>query len=181
MTKATRIAFADTKHLGRARWSELAVYHLKDSDKPWLAVSTGMSSRDGEVPIVDRQNTFGLERALDLFDDSAIGRSVKSQALDWAEHHQAAQGIASDGNVVVSGTLTPTARFTGTTDQEALDWLFGKDAGLRPAARAFDMGESTLRMALKNQTAVRVPLAAIARYVDRERFQADQVAASSDA
>lgn len=172
LTGATRIAYADTKHLNRPRWSELSVYHLAkptEDGRRWLAVSTGMSSKEGETPIVDRHCTFSLYRALELFDDSTIGKMVKSQAIDWADANHPGED-APEGNE--QAPADPP--FEGTTDAAALIWLFGEgERNGRTAARAFDMGESTLRMALRNGTAVRVPLLALAPYIDRARFLAD--------
>jgi len=182
---AERIAFADTKHLGRPRWSELSVYHLPEADpkgRRWVALSVGMSSKANEVPLTDTLCTFSLERALDLFDESPIGRQVKAQARDWAEQHpdeKVGEGeaftLGTSATITGQGALATQAppRFAGSTDEEALAWIFPADMSLRRQAEAFNMGESTLRMALKNRTEVRVPLVMAARYFDRERFLAD--------
>lgn len=168
MERAERVAYADTKHLGRERWSELSVYYLHEpteDGKCWLAVSLGMSKRNGEKTLTDRLCTFNLEMALSLFDESAIGRQVKAQARDWAMHRPSPAPAANGHS------------FAGSSDEEALTWLFGPSFSMRGAAEAFNMNESTLRMALRNRTQVRIPIQIAARYFDRERFLADQKAA----
>lgn len=172
MERAERVAFADTKHLGRPRWSELSVFYLHEptqEGKRWLALSVGMTSRQHEVPLTDQLCTFQLEHALGLFDDSSVGRQVKAQARDWAEHNATV--------ATVPGPAPNGEAFTGGTDEEALTWLFGGDYSVRGAADAFDMNESTLRMALRNRTQVRIPVQIAARYFDRARFQSDMAAA----
>lgn len=174
LSKATRIAFADTKHLGRERWSELSVFYLPEplqDGRRWVALSVGMSDRQGERPIVDRLVTFGLERALDLFDGSKIGQSVQSQARDWAEAHFGQDYDA--GHPVVPQGAKPAAgeRFTGSTDAEALAWLFGPDVSRRKMGDALGVGESTLRQQIDGK-GVRVPLLTLLPFIDREAFRA---------
>lgn len=166
MSRFRRIAFATTERPGAERWSELAVHYLdktEGDEKRWLAISCGLSTRKGERTITDKQLCYSLENALDLFDDSPVGRQVKAEARDWAAHH-CPNGVQD---------APAGAGFTGETDQDALAWLFGGDYSMRAAAAAFDMGESTLRMALRNRTQVRVPLVTAMRYFDRERFLRD--------
>lgn len=178
MDTAKRIAFADTSHLGRPRWSELAVYFLPEmpEGKAWLAVSTGMSSRAGEVPLVDKLHTYSLDRALELFDDSQVGSIVKAQARDWAEAQVSeTMRFASEGNPQTSANA-----FTGTTDSEAIGWLFGDGVSMRRVAEALGLGESTLRMGLNKGHAVKVPLLSVISYLDRERFRADTLGGETD-
>lgn len=181
MERARQIAFASTEDMGRDRWSELAVYFLEEPTKDgkrWLAVSTGMSKRPGDRTLVDRLCTFSLESALKVFDDNPIGRNVKAQALDWAQHHQPklmhGEGVLSDGNEQASQP------FAGEDDRSALEWLFGPGFNQRHAAACLGLGESTLRMGLAKGHAVKVPLLAILPFVDRERFHAANLREPSD-
>jgi hypothetical protein len=172
METAERIAYADTKHLGRPRWSELSVHYLKepaDGGKRWLALSVGMSEKPGERPITDKLLTFSLERALDLFDDSPIGKQVKAQARDWAEEREAGDEVA--GHPIAQPAAGEA--FTGSTDEEALAWLFGPEHKGREAARVLGVGESTMRAALKNGTGIKVPLVHVLPFLDRARFLAE--------
>lgn len=171
MDAATRIAYADTKHLDRPRWSELSVHYLgepADGGKRWLALSVGMSNKPGERPITDKLLTFSLERALELFDESPIGKQVKAMARDWADERE---GDEVAGHPVASGSCQ--SGFNSESDEDALNWLFGMGFKLRQAARALDVGESTMRAALRNATGLKVPLLRILPYLDRDRFLAD--------
>lgn len=176
MSKAVRIAEADTKHLGRPRWSELSVYYLPEplpTGQRWVALSVGMSSKEGEKPLVDKLVTFGLERALSLFDDSAIGRQVKSAARDWADHN-----FGDDLEAGHPVTGAPCESFTGSTDAEGLEWLFG-DKPRAHMAKALGLNESTLRQQLGGK-GVRVALLSVLPFIDRAAFLAAMEAGSGD-
>lgn len=173
MDKAERIAFADTKHLNRPRWSELSVFYLHEptaEGKRWVALSVGMSSRAGETAITDKLVAYALDGALALFDDSPIGKIVKAEARDWATHHQA------DGDEVAGHPAA--TRFDGDTDKDALDWLFGDTVKSGAArAKALGLNESTLRQQVGG-AGVRVALRSVLPFIDRAAFRA---ALASDA
>ena len=171
MDKAQRVAYADTKHLGRPRWSELSVYYLPKpltTGQRWVALSVGMSDREGEKPLVDKLVTFGLERALSLFDDSPIGRQVKAEARDWAEHNFGDDYDAGHPVAKLAGEAKP--KFEGSTDLEALEWLFG-DMPRAHMAKALGLNESTLRQQITGK-GVRVSLLSVLPYIDRDAFRA---------
>jgi hypothetical protein len=167
LTNARRIAFADTSHLGRPRWTELAVHHVPQASdgKCWVAENVGRSSVAGEETRRVFLATFGLERALELFDDSAIGIAVKAQARDYAETQLGAHGHpASRERAAVPGEALES-------DQEALRWLFPSEMPRSHMARALGIGESTLRKQLGG-TGVRVGLRHLLPFVDRDAFLA---------
>lgn len=166
MEGAVPVAFADTKHLGRPRWSELSVFYLPnrgDNEKRWVALSVGMSSRDGEVPITDKLATFSLESCLKLFDESPIGRQVKAEAIDWAEHN------LPEGDEVAGHPVARPA-FDGETDLDALAYLFG-DMPRSRQAEALGLNESTLRQQIGGK-GVRVALLSVLPFIDRTAFLA---------
>lgn len=167
-TKATRIAFGTTEAPDRMRWSELSVFYLDQATpegKRWLALSVGRTRLEGERTLQDHLLTYSLEACLNLFDNSSLGRSVKAEARDWDEHNR--PGMVEVGNPA------PREQFAGTDDRAALEWLFGQDPNRTAVAAKLGLGESTLRMALKNGTPLKVPLLSIIPYVDRAQFQAD--------
>lgn len=168
MSKATRVAYADTTHLGRDRWSELSVYYLPeavDGGKRWVALSVGMSKRPGEKPITDKLVTFGLDQALKLFDDSPIGVKVKAEARDWEQHHFGGDDVA--GHPIAR----QAAKFDGSSDEEALAYLFGDKLPRSRQAAALGLNESTLRQQLGGK-GVRVALLSVLPFIDREAFLA---------
>ena len=169
MQGAVRVAYADTKHLGRPRWSELSVHYLpnrSDNEKRWVALSVGMSSKDGEVPITDKLATFALESCLKLFDDSPIGSKVKAEAIDWAAHNLP-EGDETAGHPVAK----TSPRFNPKDDLEALAYLFGDETPRSHQADALGINESTLRAQLRGK-GVRVALRSVLPFMDREAFLA---------
>lgn len=165
---AQRIAFASTESMGFDRWTELAVYHIArpGDGKAWLATSTGKSVREGET---DRENflhTFGLDSALELFEDNAIGRAVKAEARDWRDHHEFAKDNAA-------GHPVAAEKVAFDSDDDALAYLFPEGMSNRQIAAALGLGESSLRMARKDGGAgVKVPLMRIAHFIDAKAFRA---------
>lgn len=185
MDKAERIAYADTKHLNRPRWSELSVFYLHGAPadgKRWLALSVGMSSIDGETTITDRLHSFGLESALELFDDNTIGRKVKSEARDWRDHHEQQNGDAGHPVAPAGDAPADPEPFTGSDDEAALAWLFGPGVSNRAVGEALGVGESTLRAQIKGN-GVRVPLLRLVPFINRAKFResvAQEGAAAGD-
>lgn len=167
LTNARRVAFADTSHLGRPRWTELAVYHVPDArdGKCWIAENVGRTSVEGEDTRRQYLTTFGLERALELFDDSPIGIAVKAEARDYAETQLGAHGHPA------SRERDPVPAVALENDQEALDWLFPSEMPRSHMARALGLGESTLRKQIGG-TGVRVALRSLLPFLDREAFLA---------
>ena len=110
--------------------------------------------------------------ALAHFHDSAPARSVRDQAEAWAL-------IAAP---VIAAGENGEQPFTGSTDREALAWLYSEDVvgkhgiGARVAADFGLPSESSVRMALKNGTGLRVPLVNIVAFIDRAAFRAASAA-----
>jgi hypothetical protein len=169
MTKAIRVAHGSTRH-NRPRWTEIAIYYFLEpplGGKRWLAEIKGVSTVPGEM---DRRQTLRagtLERALKIVDESGdVGRAVAETAREWAEDNRL---------LIEAGAGKP---FSAKTDEEALAWLYGEAGALSgrnslPArlARDLGIGESTVRMQIKNGTDVKVPLRSILPFVDREAFR----------
>lgn len=158
------VAFASSD-TGRDRWSELAVYHFADRDyvgaRPWLSVLRGCSRILGERTREQRLWVGSLERALKLFDQEAtLGILVAETARDWAELTAAARQ-----------TEVRSAHVAIGSDRDALAHLYGTDASALPPltvmAGDLGVGESSIRMAMKRGTDVKVGLRAIAGFVPR--------------
>lgn len=168
LTHAQRIAYADTTHLGRDRWTELSVHYLPTptpEGKRFVAQSLGRSRRAGEETRSTSLVTFGLERALELFDDSPIGVAVKAEARDFAETQLGAHGHPSSRADCQPPELE--------SDEAALAWLFGDELSNRARAEALGLGESTMRKQLAGSgSGVRVALLRVAPFLDREAFRA---------
>lgn len=182
-TGAERIAYRSTRGEGRfrkQRWIELAVYYHPTpplGGQRFIAETVGRSEVEGET---DRRTTLGsasLDRALQHFENSAPARSVIDQAHVWLEKNP----IDVEYDILKgarSFNPAPAASFDGTTDREALVWLYGPEAFTpdgTPArgmiariAADFGMGESSVRMTLKAGTGLRVPLAVVARAIKPE-------------
>lgn len=154
-----RAAFISTEEDGRARWTELAVWFDLGASKPWIAEARGCSRVAGERTKVRRLESANLERALGLFDESDVGIIVKTNAREWAEDE---------------GLPQSPPRFTPKDDREALAILMGcavNELSVNAAAKALGIGESSVRMALKDGRDLRIPLRALFPFVDRAAFQ----------
>lgn len=155
-------AIASSREDGRERFTELRVYYIALARRKWLAQADGCSMVPGEGLKRRRLASASLERALKLFDDSDLGIAVKESAREYAEEH-GAPAFAGEG--------------APADDRAALAALFGVqpgDVSINGAAKAFGLGESSLRMALKNGTDVRVPLRSLFPFIDRAAFQRAQ-------
>lgn len=144
---------------GRERWTELRVYHHPLLTRAWIAEVVRISTVEGERETRRVMASASLERALRLFDDSDIGIIAKETAREFADEE-----------------CLPTCppQMAPMDDREALALLFGVEPGdlsVNAAAAAFGIGESSLRMALKEGRDIRVPLAAVLPYIDRAAFQ----------
>ena len=156
-----RIAHRSTRGEGRfakSRWAELSVYYMHQvapGGRRWYAETTGKSSIDGET---DRRNLFGadsLALALAHFDDTAPARAVKEQAQAWlADNHDTVERDRTG--------------FNGTTDAEAIDWLYGMK---RPSLDAMRRLSEDFGMVKLAEGTVMVPLAAAAVYIDLASFR----------
>lgn len=154
-----RAAFVSTEDDGRARWTELAVYFDLGAPKPWIAEARGCSRVAGERTKVRRLESANLEKALGLFDDSDIGIIAKTNAREWAEDE---------------GVPQSPPRFTPKDDREALAILMGcavNELSASAAGKALGIGESSVRMALKDGRDLRIPLRSLFPYIDRAAFQ----------
>lgn len=171
--QAIRIAFATSEpgtnggfvsaDVHPCRWTELEVYYDPAPEiprKPWISVSRGHSTHPGETLKEEINQVGTLERALKLFGDSQLGRSVTNQAEDWAETEwvEHAPGFINFGS-----------------DEAAMRWLYGDELDQAKAqtllARDFGAGESTVRMALASDRPIKVPFAQVARFIDRKAFR----------
>jgi hypothetical protein len=162
-------ALASSRDDGRDRWSELRVYYLPRERRCWLAQSEGHSIVPGETTKRRRIASSSLDRALKLFDDSDLGVCVKESAFEYACEHQLPrfprEGAPADDRKALAALF-------GVKEGEMVSW--------KAAAAALGMGESSLRMAVKNGTDVRVPLRSIFPYLDRAAFQRDHVKEQAD-
>lgn len=161
-TRANRVAFFSSKGDGRDRWTELELWF--DADRPgqkkWLAVSRGCSDRAGEVDKLRELEAGTMSRALTMFDpNTTAGRAMHAEALDWLDANRALV------------ERPPAYQPLVMDDQAALARLFGDGATLKAQADALGLGESTLRMQLKEGKDVRVALRALLPFVDIEAFR----------
>jgi hypothetical protein len=173
------IAHRSTRGEGRhtkRRWTELSVTFLHivpPGGARWIAETVGKSEVAGERTITRRMASVSLDQALAWFDNSAPARVVGEIATLWL--HDNAELVSRD---LRGDTACEAAdAFTGTTDAEALIYLYGADAvasrGFQArVARDFGLGESTVRMALKGAAGLRVPLTLAAAAMDRDAFHA---------
>lgn len=171
-SRAERIGFFSTYEEGKTHWTELAVWFLTEERwrrRPFLSELVGKSTIPGQVDKVQRISGGSFEKVVRLFDDTAPARAAIEEARNWLRDH---------GRDEVTGL--PRSFALPKTDEEALTWLYGQpDEGttlLRMLSRDFDIGESTIRAALKNGTPVKLPLLSVLRWFDREAFRRDRQA-----
>lgn len=168
-SRAERIGFFSTHEDGKTHWTEIAVWFLTDERwrrRPFLSELIGKSSIPGQVDKVQRISGGSFEKVTRLFADTPPARIAIEQARDW---------LRENGRDEVTGL--PRSYALPKTDEEALAWLYGDvDPRIWPrlVQEDFGVGESTTRAALKNGTAVKLPLLSILRYFDREAFQRDR-------
>ncbi|QTH19679.1 hypothetical protein HRJ34_14990 [Rhizorhabdus wittichii] len=169
-SRAERIGFFSTYEEGKTHWTELAVWFLTEERwrrRPFLSELVGKSRIAGQVDKVQRISGGSFEKVVRLFDDTAPARAAIEEARNWLRDH---------GRDEVTGL--PRSFALPKTDEEALTWLYGQpDEGttlLRMLSRDFDIGESTIRAALKNGTPVKLPLLSVLRWFDREAFRRDR-------
>lgn len=162
-----------------ARWSEIAVYYDPAPvipGKPWVSVVRGCSTYPGETLREEKLPAGTMERALKLVDpNSQLGRSVIGQAEEWAASRtETALQRLEAGVAGVEALASQLAGFEGETDADALAWLYGDELDkLTPAKlleRDFGVVEGTVRAAQKAGREIKVPLAAVMRFFDREAF-----------
>jgi len=171
-TPPERIAFRSTRGDGafaKRRWTEMSVHYnpAAADGNTFVANITGKSDHDGETDRVQEIACPTLWLALQHFDDSGPARSVIRQANVWAERKEHEHNGAKP-------TLAP-AMIIPTDDKAALAMLYGAEAleqrgFVARVARDFGLGESSVRMALKHGTGIRVPLVAIAGLIDRAKL-----------
>jgi hypothetical protein len=152
-------AVATSKADGLERWTELRVYHMPLARRSWVAEALGCSVVPGEKTRTSRLASASLDRACRLFTDSDLGIAVTEMAREYAEENCA--------RVTAPGT-------SATNDRDALALLFGVSAdevSASAAARAFEMGESSIRMALRDGRDIRVPLRTLLPFIDRAAFR----------
>lgn len=165
----------------------------------WLSQSVGRSVVPGERDKERRLLVGSLERALKLFDEGTdLGVIVCEQAREWWEernlvdmvvqtyHHPALSPTLSGDALRFSTSRPPLglkpediargwSPYPIGDDRAALAWLYGVTPGELPSVNSMaadlGLGESTLRMALKNGTGIKVPLAHIGSLIDRDLFQ----------
>jgi len=159
-------ALATSEGDGGFRWAELRVWFLPGQRKCWLAESRGATCVEGERDKVRRLASAKLDRALKLFDDSTLGSMVTEAAHEFAED-EGLPKFPSEG--APDDDRKALAQLFGVQPDEMVSWSV--------AARALGMGESSLRMAVKNGTDVRVPLRTIFPFIDRAAFQRAHVQA----
>lgn len=171
---ATIVATGTTKGWMRSRWTEITVYHFGDfapGGKRWMSEVKGMSNVEGERTKTTRLGSSHLERCLKLIDDSGIGIAVKEQAREWAEENGHV-GTKPGGQVIPDG------------ERDALAWLMGvhaDDLSVNAAAAALGVGESKVRMALREDRMVTVPLRYLLPFIDRDAFRAARCKEAVDA
>ena len=159
LSDAAIAAFVSSEGDGRSRWTELRVLFNPTMGKPWIAEARGCSSHEGERDKVRRLASANLERALSLFDDTDLGVIVKANAREWAEDRGAPQA---------------PPRFTPNDDREALAILMGctvDELSASAVGQALGIGESSVRMALRDGRDLRIPLRSLFPFVDRAAFQ----------
>lgn len=159
LSHAERVAFASSEGDGRERFTELAVYYNPHMGRPWIAEARGCSKVPGEVPKVRRLASANLDKALRLFDDSDLGIIAKEEARETAEERGWPQ-MAENNRV--------------SSDRDRLAFLMGvssADLSINATAAALGVGESSLRMALKDGRELRIPLSTLFPFIDRAAFQ----------
>jgi hypothetical protein len=176
--RAERIAFASSAPDDNrfARWTELAVYFDREDDRrPWIAVVRGCSNHPREKLREEVVRVGTLERAMKLFDDrSPLYRSVAVQAEEWRSDQVVEDMEKGPISAEILGTELQASpeRFTGTTQDEALDYLFGPLLeSAKPQTlveRVFEIGESSVRMQIVQKRDIKIPLRTAARYMDRD-------------
>ena len=189
--KAQRIAFATSGdpegRPGRSpsRWSELAVFYDPTPEKkgrPWIAVALGCSSRPGERTKESVVQVGTLDRALHLFDNgSQLGRMVSIEAREWAsDMEKREETIAAIENAAVA--LRPQPAIDWADQDAVLRHLYGDELETRTPAtlisRDFRATEGTVRAALRDGREIKVPLTAVAPFIDIARFRAAREAAN---
>lgn len=158
LSEAGIAAFASTEDDGRDRWTELSVWYLPGHAKCWIAQAEGCTAVEGERTKRRRLASARLERALTLFDDSDIGVIAKAMAREYAEDRQ-----------------IPVAPrdFWPVDDRLMLARLLGvqpDDLSINAAGKALGIGESKIRMALKDGRDIHVPLRNLLPFLDRAAF-----------
>lgn len=153
LTDAQLVARASTEHDGRPRWTVLSVYRLGDL---FIAQSEGMSSIPGERTKTRRIASVKLERALKLFEESDLGLAVAETAREWEE----------------TRNDPPRKPWKVYNDATALEELYGgpERSWAGKLAADFGVGESSVRMSLKNGTPVKVPLAMVMPFLDLDKL-----------
>lgn len=166
--RAQLIAYATTDDGARDFWTELAVWYLhapKPGSRPWFVRVSGMTRVEGKLPRHAGLASGTLERALKMIDQtSEVGILVAETAREWAEENR----------VTIENGRGQPVQFD--SDDAALAWLYGKPEGDRglvsSLARDTGTGESTIRMQLKRDRPVMVPLRALLPFIDRNAWRA---------
>lgn len=164
------IARVSSHRAGATRWTELAVYHRPGENRPFVAVSEGVSIVPGEKLRRQHAAMGTLDRAMNWFEGSEL-RDQLADAVDrWVEQHKARQdrtldrlqlGLAKikaarDKDVLPMLPPGHTLRIDRSelpSFTAALAWLYpGDDLSERARALAFErdfgMPERTVRNTL---------------------------------
>jgi hypothetical protein len=148
-SQGTVIAFASTEAPGKRQWTELVVYWLPCPDgRQFLADIVGKSTVKGHSTLRRPIYVRDLERALQHFDDSDLGESVRIQARDWLDQNQ---DRVRDARTLLGA---PIVGFTGNGLGEALRWLYGEISEGGASMRLsidFHIPDRTVRDALKKE------------------------------
>ncbi len=90
------IARVSSHRAGATRWTELAVYHRPGENRPFVAVSEGVSIVPGEKLRRQHAAMGTLDRAMNWFEGSEL-RDQLADAVDrWVEQHKARQDRTLD-------------------------------------------------------------------------------------
>lgn len=173
LSRGDLVAFASSEDNGRDRWTECAIYHFADSAyvgrRHWLSVLRGCSRLPGETTRERRLWVGSLERAAKLFDPvSTMAISVIEQARDWEESGASVAAVAPEPD---TAPAVPDAMPAFASDWAALAHLYDTvPADLPPWTEMADdlgVGASSIRMAIKRGTGVKVALRSVAPLISR--------------
>lgn len=159
-----RVAFRSTRGLSdKPRWTEMSIWLAgPDHIGPrWQALIVGRSIVEGETDRASLSWDYTLRGVLATLDNSLPARFLRDEATEWA-----------DANPDLCASRPIDLPFTGTTVEEALEWLYGAAAleqrGINTRiGEDFGTGESSVRMARARGADLRVSLVEVCRYLDR--------------
>ncbi len=156
------IARVSSHRAGATRWTELAVYYRPGENRPFVAVSEGVSTVPGEKLRRQHAAMGTLDRAMNWFEGSEL-RDQLADAVDrWVDAHNASQdrvldklrvGLAKSNAQRDEVDALRIERPDLPSFTAALAWLYpGDDLSERARALAFErdfgMPERTVRNTL---------------------------------